>query len=345
MEEPEITEIREINWLRRLGLFLLCYWRSLVVLLTPIALTPLLLLGEDRFTLCVYVICLMAVWWMTEAIPLAITSLLPIILFPVLGILTMNKCCTSFVSDISISLLGTFIVGQAFEYCLLDQRIALQILKKIGCRPILLHVLLIMTTFLTSMWIIDMAVVAIMCPIVKAILRELETHGLCKQFEEDSSDGVPCPSRTALSFYLGVSMAAIFGGCSTLIGTDANSVMVEMYGELFGRDISFLAFTIYAFPVMLVMVIFSTVYLQWRFLGLFNDAGNKDCILTEEAIEQTKRSVENEYKLLEPFVFHEKLVLSLFLIMAALLLTRKPGIYSGWNNVLFNGCDTDLVFA
>lgn len=331
MEEPT-EELEEIGVLKRICLFVLCYWRSIVVVSTPILLLPITDIVEGRFDLCLYVICLMAIWWVTEALPLAITSLIPVILFPVMGILSMHQCCSLFVSDMSISFLGTFIVGQAFEYCLLDQRIALMILKCIGCRPILLHILLITTSFLVSMWIIDMAVVAIMCPIVRAILRELETHGLCRQFAENSSfDGAPRPSRTALAFYLGVSFASIFGGCSTLIGTGANAVMAQMYEEVFGRSISFVAFFLYAFPVMLLLVILSTVYLQWRFLGLFSKESDTDCYETEEALERTKQSVLDDYALLEPFVFHEQLVLVLFFVMVVLLLSRRPGFYSGWS--------------
>lgn len=323
---------------KRIILFLRCYWRSLVVLLTPLVLIPIIHVSEDKFTLCVYVICLMAIWWVTEAIPFAITSLLPVILFPVLGILNMSECCASFISDFTITFLGTFIVGQAFEYCLLDQRIALTILKKMGCRPILLHNILVMTTFLCSMWIIDMAVVAVMCPIVKAILHELDAHGLCRQFAEKSSEGTPRPSKTALCFYMGVSMAAIFGGCSTPIGTGANAVMVQMYTDLFGRSVTFAAFSIYAFPVMLVMVVFSTLYLQWRFLGLFRKNDYGECVvMTKETLQQTRENVDREYKLMGPLVFHEKLVLGLFCLMIVLLVTRKPGIFLGWDYGFFNG--------
>lgn len=345
-EEPKIPTPKpvavpvkmKVGKLKRIYLFLKCYWRSLVMMLTPIALIPIPVLGYHDFTKLVYVICLMSIWWVTEAIPIAVTALLPVILFPLMGVMTSNHCCNNFFSHSTITFLGAFIMGQALEYCLLDQRIALNILRKVGCRPILLHNLLISTAFITSMWILDMAVVAIMCPIVKAILRELDIHGLCKQFEEPAAaEASPRPSSTALCFYLGVSMAAIFGGCSTLIGTGANLVMVEMYYSLYKRHISFAAFSVYAFPVMLFMVIFSTLYLQWRFLGLFNKHDSVDCLLTKEAMAETHRKVEQEYQQLEPFVFHEKLVVVLLIILVLLLLTRKAGLETGWNYLFFRG--------
>lgn len=104
-----------------------------------------------------------------------------------------------------------------------------------------------------------------------------------------------------------------------------------MYEEVFGRSISFVAFFLYAFPVMLLLVILSTVYLQWRFLGLFSKESDTDCYETEEALERTKQSVLDDYALLEPFVFHEQLVLVLFFVMVVLLLSRRPGFYTGWS--------------
>lgn len=338
MEEPFDKDVEDVGACRRVFLFILCYWRSLVVLIAPIVLIPITLIAEGRFGMCMYVIFLMSLWWITEALPLAITSLLPFIVFPVMGIMTMQQLCNSFVSNNSISFLSTFILGQAFEYCLLDQRIALIILKNVSCKPKVLHILLISFTFMISMWIMNLAVVAIMCPIVKAILRELETHGLCKQFAENpSSDGEPTPSKTALAFYVGVSFSAIFGGCSTLIGTGANRVMLETYREIFEKEISFLLFFIYAFPIMLLLVIVSTIYLQWRFLGLFSTGTSDDCSGTEEALEMTKQSVQREYDLLEPFFFHEQLVLTLCIIMIVLLITRRPEVYIGWDKALFDG--------
>lgn len=338
MEEPFEDEVEDVGACRRVFLFIVCYWRSLLVITAPIILIPITVIADGRFGMCMYVIFLMSLWWLTEALPLAITSLLPFIVFPVMGIMSMTQLCNSFVTNSSMSFLSTFIIGQAFEYCLLDQRIALMILKYVSCKPKVLHILLITTTFMISMWIMNVAVVAIMCPIVKAILRELETHGLCKQFAENlSSDGELTPSKTALAFYVGVSFSAIFGGCSTLIGTGANRVMVETYRDIFEKEISFLAFFVYAFPIMFLLLIVSTIYLQWRFLGLFSTGTSDDCSGTEEALEMTKQSVMREYDLLEPFFFHEQLVLTLCFIMVVLLMTRRPEVYMGWDQALFDG--------
>ena len=335
-EQPEEVSIKEISTWRRLYLFVYCYWRSLVILSTPFLLVPILLLGTGKFVLAIYMIVLMAIWWVTEAIPFAITSLLPVIVFPLMQIMSLNECCLNFISDYSITFLGTFMVGQAFEYSLLDQRIALILLRKFGCRPLVLHTLLIASTFFLSMWVIDMAVVAIMCPIVKAILRELETHGLCSQYELGRTGQPPRPSKTALSFYLGVSMAATFGGCSTLVGTGANLVMVRMYLVLFNKQMPFLAFMFYTMPVMLTLVMLSMIYLQWRFLGLCGKE-TADCKITEEGLQETQTSVENEYESLDRVSFHEKVVLIVTILMMLLLISRKPIGSIGWNNWLFEG--------
>lgn len=329
----------QISFFKRLSLFIILYRKSFVVVLCPILLSPLVILGNGPASWCLYLICVMVVLWVTEALAVAITSLVPIIVFPLLEIMSTKDCGGAFISNYSITLLGTYVFGQALEYCMLDQRMALKILKFVGCQPIRLHVILVVTTFLASAWIINMYIVAIMCPIVRAILKELEVHGLCRRFEEGHDENNPRPSKTALGFYMGVTFAAIFGGCSTFIGTGAMEVMVVVYKELFFKEIPFFAFMGYAFPVMLLLAILSTLYVQWMFLGLFQRkdlAGRLDCVYTEEMLQRTEQSVREHDQNLEPMAFHEKLVICLFVIMGVLLLTRSPGFYRGWNYWIFD---------
>lgn len=339
IEELEQEEIPQITFFKRLSLFIVLYRKSFVLFLCPILFSPLVIIGSSPASWCLYLICIMVILWVTEALAVAITSLVPIIVFPLLDILSTKDCGAAFISDISITLLGTYIFGQALEYCMLDQRMALKILKFFGCQPSRLHTVLVITTFLASAWIINMYIVAIMCPIVRAILKELEVHGLCREFEEGHDENNPRPSKTALGFYMGVTFAAIFGGCSTFIGTGANEVMVVVYKELFFKEISFFAFMGYAFPVMLLLVTLSTVYVQWLYLGLFqrkDSAGRVDCVYTKEMLQQTEQSVREHDQNLTPMAFHEKLVIWLFVIMGVLLLTRSPGFYRGWNYWIFD---------
>lgn len=197
----------------------------------------------------------------------------------------------------TLSLLGTYIFGQALEYSMLDQRIALIIIKTVGCRPSHLLAILISGTFLISMWMTNLAVLAVVCPIVKAILTELDKHGLCRRFQEGYNEKTPRPSKTALCFYFSVSHASIFGGCSTLYGTTANTIMVDMFKSEYGLELRFLDFTAYAFPVMVLLLVLSTIYLQWLYMGLFRaeeyQRRSSVCIITDEEVLEATQVIKS----------------------------------------------------
>lgn len=334
---PEDDEEQDdvIGLCSRIMLFLRVYWKSIVLILIPLVFMPIAYIGDQKASECLYVMCIMSVFWVTEALPLAITSILPIILFPILGVLSSEECCYQYITDITLIFIGMFTLGQAFEYCILDQRIALKILKLVGCRPRQLHWLLVYTSYFISMFVINVAVVAIMCPIVKALVREMEVHGLCRQFDDDVEEEPRRPSKISMAFYFGISYGALFGGTSTLIGTGSNEAMVEVYEYSFNESIPFWNFLGYSMPVMFTLCTVSVVYLQWKFMGLFNESERTnealDCHFTPEAVERTRISVEKEYTQLGPLEFHEKVVISIFVAVFLLFLTRSPGPMTGWN--------------
>src|SRR5690606_19116748 len=185
----------------------------------------------------------MAVWWLSEAIAIEATALLPIALFPVLGIAGITTAAAPYASDVVFLFLGGFMLAAALQRWGLDRRIAFAVLARVGSRPAqLLGGLMIATAFL-SMWVSNTATAAIMMPIA------ISLAGIDADGEPDADAGL------APALVLAVAYAASIGGMVTLIGSPPNGIAARFIAQASGEPISFALWMLIAAPASALMLL------------------------------------------------------------------------------------------
>ncbi|XP_008580873.1 PREDICTED: solute carrier family 13 member 2 [Galeopterus variegatus] len=360
------------------------YWQGLwayrsylLVVSLPILLLPLPILVPTKEAYCAYAIILMALFWCTEAVPIAVTAFLPLILYPMMGIMEASEVSVEYLTDTNILFFGGLLVAVTIEHWNLHKRIALCVLLLIGVRPALLILGFMIVTAFLSMWISNTATSAMMVPIAHAVLEQLHNTHMGKDIEEgshnptfelqepspqkemtelDNGEALPVsPAASKLKTHqsnkqrlmtqglsLSVCYSASIGGIATLTGTAPNLVLQGQVNLLFpqnGNVVNFATWFSFAFPTMVILLLLSWLWLQVLFLG-FNF--RKNFGIGEQAKEQQQAAlhiIQTEHKLLGPMTFAEKAITVLFVILVVLWFTREPGFFPGWGELAFPNAD------
>ena len=192
------------------------------------------------------IVVIMAIFWIFEVVPIAITSLFPIFLFPLFGILDTKTTALFFGKEIIFLFLGGFLLAQGIQHSNLHKRIALNIVNIIGSKPANLVLGFMIATAGLSMWISNTASVMVMMPIGLSIIEEIKEVKGSKNFL----------SKFAVALMLGIAYSADIGGMATLIGTPPNLVFMELYHDLFPElpKIGFTQWMMMGLPISIIFL-------------------------------------------------------------------------------------------
>jgi solute carrier family 13 (sodium-dependent dicarboxylate transporter), member 2/3/5 len=188
---------------------------------------------------------LMATWWISEAIPIPATALLPLALFPALGVGTIDAAATPYANPIIFLFLGGFMLAQAMQRWELHRRIALLVIRAVGTSPMRLVGGFMVAAAFLSMWVSNTATAVMMLPIGLSVVHLVV---------DDPETGLPQPggSDFAVSLMLGIAYACSIGGLGTLIGTPPNALLAGFMAETYGVEIGFGRWMLVGVPLVLV---------------------------------------------------------------------------------------------
>lgn len=268
-----------------------------------------------KFTAAVAV--LMAIWWMTEALPLAVTALVPLVLFPLTGVLPASKVSDSYINSVIFLFLGGFLIAIAMERWKLHRRIALKIISIMGASaPSILLGFMVASAFL-SMWISNTATAVMMLPIALAVISRIESD-----ISEEKA------SKISKALLLGIAYSCSIGGIATLVGTPPNLALVRITKIIFpdSPQISFGSWMMLAVPISII--IFLAAFLVIKLLFGVN-----------KKISLDKSYIKTEYMSLGKITFEEKAVLIVFVSTVLLWIFRVELnlgfiIIPGWASLL-----------
>uniref|UniRef100_A0A673NKR4 Solute carrier family 13 member 1-like n=1 Tax=Sinocyclocheilus rhinocerous TaxID=307959 RepID=A0A673NKR4_9TELE len=175
-----------------------CSWSSLkplIIVCTPLALLPLPLVIRKKEAECAYILILMAVYWMTEVIPLSVTALLPALLFPLFGIMKSSRVASVYFKDFHLLLLGVICLATSIEKWGLHRRIALRLVTGLGVNPGMLMLRFMVGCAFLSMWLSNTSAVAMVMPIVEAVIQQvLNASEQASKDHKGALNGISNPS-------------------------------------------------------------------------------------------------------------------------------------------------------
>ena len=199
---------------------------------------------------------LMALWWISEALPIAATALLPIALFPLLGVMRTAQVTVSYADHLIYLFLGGFLIAMAMQRWELHRRIALYTIRLVGVSPARIVLGFMLATALLSMWISNTATAMMMLPIALAVIGQIE-----RLKPEQAGEDTSRAEGLGTSLMLGIAYAASIGGVATLIGTPPNAILAGVVERLYGYRISFAAWMGFGLPLSLLMLAIAWFYL------------------------------------------------------------------------------------
>jgi sodium-dependent dicarboxylate transporter 2/3/5 len=245
----------------------------------------------------------MAVWWITEAVAIEVTALLPVVLFPLTGALPLAQTTVTYGDKYVFLYMGGFMLAIAIEKWNLHRRIALNIIRLIGTDVKKIILGFMVATGFMSMWISNTATAVMMLPIAMAIVKQLE----------DNPDTIENENLIfGKALMLAIAYSASIGGIATLIGTPPNLVLAGVVKELYGIEISFAEWMLVGLPIAVGLL-----FLTWYYLTNFAFA------FRQKNFPGGREEINRQLKSLGKISYEEVLVLIVFVFMALAWITRS----------------------
>src|SRR3972149_5086541 len=257
--------------------------------------------ANPNLTKMAAVAALMAVWWITEAIPLAATSLIPILIFPLTGILDGEKTAGSYINSVIFLFLGGFLLALAMENWGLHKRIALKIIPLFGGSPNSIVRGFMAASAFMSMWISNTATAIMMLPIALAIIIKMEN-----EFGKEKTHNF------SLTIMIAIAYACSLGGICTLIGTPTNLAFVRILKIIFpsAPQIGFGTWMLLGVPIAIIMILFAAFLLTKIFFKY------------DKNLSIDKNFIKEEYRSLGKISYEELTIAIVFFTTAMLWIFR-----------------------
>lgn len=244
-----------------------------------------------------------AIWWITEALPIAVTALLPIVLFPLSGGLSLKETTASYGHKYIFLFIGGFILAIAIEKWNLHKRIALSIIKLVGTNVINIILGFMIATAFLSMWISNTATAVMILPVGMAIVLQLQDNPDTKANEN---------LIFGKALMLAIAYSASIGGMATLIGTPPNLVLAGVVEETYGVEITFSQWFSFGFPISIILLALCWLYLT-RVAFKFK----------QKSFPGGRDEINRQLKALGKVSYEEKTVLIIFVLTAFAWITRS----------------------
>uniref|UniRef100_A0A674DFC8 Solute carrier family 13 member 4 n=1 Tax=Salmo trutta TaxID=8032 RepID=A0A674DFC8_SALTR len=321
---------------------------------------------------CAYVLIVTAVYWVSEAVPLGAAALVPAFLYPLFGVLKSSEVAAEYCKDTTLLLMGVICLAASIEKWNLHKRIALRMVMIAGAKPGMLVLGFMCCTVFLSMWLSNTSTTAMVMPIAEAVLQQLISTGslfAASHLTDISTsqevggtligeDGlvtaisIPEPKKEKESkdsryptkrdhmickcLSLSITYAATIGGLITITGTSTNLIFAEQFNNRYpdAKVINFGTWFIFSFPIAIIMLLLTWVWLHFLFLGCnFRET----CSLSKKRKTRremlSERKIHDEYIKLGPISYPEVVTGVFFILMTLLWFTREPGFVPGWTSL------------